>query len=207
MRAAAAARATRGARRAVGTATAALAAPSCTFVAAVWDGRQVTVGSLGDSRAYWIDDEAARQLTDRRLLGPGAGRRRAHDRAAAQTRSHARHQITRWLGRGRARRPSGDRRRSCRSGPAASSVCSDGLWNYASDRQRRSPRWCARPEPRGCAAHDRAFARRPRARCRRARQHHRRRHRRHTNCGGNRAVTTSTPRRTRTSTCRSAEPR
>ena len=27
-----------------------LTSPSCTFVAAVWDGRQVTVGSLGDSR-------------------------------------------------------------------------------------------------------------------------------------------------------------
>ena len=42
-------------------ASSALGAPACTFVGAVWDGAQITVGSLGDSRAYWFP------------AGPGGG--------------------------------------------------------------------------------------------------------------------------------------
>ena len=38
-------------------------APSCTVVLAVWDGTDVTVGWLGDSRAYWVDEDGCRQLT------------------------------------------------------------------------------------------------------------------------------------------------
>ena len=37
--------------------------PSCTCVAAVMAGGRLTVGSIGDSRAYWVDIDAASQLT------------------------------------------------------------------------------------------------------------------------------------------------
>ena len=56
MRAAVAAAARRGRCGCRGTPRAPRA-PSCTFVAAVWDGTSVTVGSVGDSRAYWIDHD------------------------------------------------------------------------------------------------------------------------------------------------------
>jgi len=107
----------------------ALTSPSCTFVAAVWDGRQVTVGSLGDSRAYWIDDETARQLTtddtwvqeqiDDDLMTEGAA---LSDRRA--------HEITRWLG---ADTPDGPPQivTFVPERPGRLAVCSDGLWNYA----------------------------------------------------------------------------
>ena len=107
-----------------------LTAPSCTFVAVVWDGRQVTVGSLGDSRAYWIDDETARQLTTDDTVGPGAGRRRPHDRARRRRPIDAAHEITRWLGEDTPDGPPAivtfvpER-------PGRLAVCSDGLWNYA----------------------------------------------------------------------------
>ena len=37
--------------------------PSCTAVAAVWDGDSVTLGWAGDSRAYWVGDDGIRLLT------------------------------------------------------------------------------------------------------------------------------------------------
>jgi PPM family protein phosphatase len=37
--------------------------PSCTLVSAVCRGGDITVGWVGDSRAYWFDGEEARQLT------------------------------------------------------------------------------------------------------------------------------------------------
>jgi serine/threonine protein phosphatase PrpC len=106
-----------------------LGAPACTLVSAVWDGVQITVGSLGDSRAYWIDDEGARCLsTDdswlREQLDIGL---MTPEEAADDPRAH---QITRWLG---ADAPDAvpnvtvfvPRRRGWLT------VCSDGLWNYA----------------------------------------------------------------------------
>jgi serine/threonine protein phosphatase PrpC len=106
-----------------------LGAPACTFVGAVWDGTQITVGSLGDSRAYWIDGDDAqclsiddswlREQVDIGLMTP--------EEAAEDPRAH---QITRWLG---ADAPDAvpnitafvpDRR-------GWLTVCSDGLWNYA----------------------------------------------------------------------------
>ena len=106
-----------------------LAAPACTIVAAIADDRAVTVGSLGDSRAYWVsadeavvltaDDSWARHQVDAGLM--------TREEAEADNRAH---QITRWLG---ADAPdatpnlttfvAGERGRLL--------VCSDGLWNYA----------------------------------------------------------------------------
>jgi serine/threonine protein phosphatase PrpC len=111
------------------SATGNLVAPSCTVIATVWDGREITVGSLGDSRAYWIDADTACLLTAddswvREQVDAGM-----MTEAEAETDPRA-HQITRWLG---ADAPDGPptvttfvpRR------PGRLAVCSDGLWNYA----------------------------------------------------------------------------
>ena len=52
--------------------------PSCTVVAATWDGSAVTVGWAGDSRAYWVDGRRRPTAHGRPLVGPGAGRDRRH---------------------------------------------------------------------------------------------------------------------------------
>ncbi|HXY94286.1 MAG TPA: PP2C family serine/threonine-protein phosphatase [Acidimicrobiia bacterium] len=115
----------------------ALHAPSCTFLAALWDGRQITVGSVGDSRAYWIDADGARRLTDddswvRDQVDAGA---MTEEEAEADPRAH---QITRWLGDDAPDEPPAistfvpDR-------PGWVAVCTDGFWNYvpASDEVAR----------------------------------------------------------------------
>lgn len=128
---------------AVGVETAALAregevqegAPSTTYLSAlVADGR-VTVGWLGDSRAYWLaeggaaatsrvltaDDSWAREMAQRGEL--------SEEEAYADARAHA---ITRWLGR-----DADDHEPHVASlepgGPGALLLCSDGLWNYVAD--------------------------------------------------------------------------
>jgi serine/threonine protein phosphatase PrpC len=105
--------------------------PSCTFVAAVVAGDVLTVGWCGDSRAYWLPDGAVgEQLTIDHSLGTemvaGGMSREA---AEAEPSSHT---ITRWLGA-----DSIDANPEVRSvhldGAGWIMVCSDGLWNYASE--------------------------------------------------------------------------
>jgi serine/threonine protein phosphatase PrpC len=84
--------------------------PACTFVSALWDGHELTVGWVGDSRAYWIS--------------PGDARRVTTDDAFDES-----HVLTRWLG---ADAPPATPRVT-RFSPKDSGwvvVCSDGLWNY-----------------------------------------------------------------------------
>jgi serine/threonine protein phosphatase PrpC len=84
--------------------------PACTLVSALWDGHDVTVGWVGDSRAYWV--------------APGHARRVTVDDALEES-----HMLTRWLG---ADAPPGAPK-IARFSPEASGrviVCSDGLWNY-----------------------------------------------------------------------------
>ncbi len=107
-------------------------APSaCTLIAAAVDDGSITVGSVGDSRAYWVgDDGAAHQLsTDdsmaqaRMLLGM------SRDEAERSIQAHA---LTKWLGRQSTdATPSLVRYRP--DGPGWLLLCSDGLWNYASE--------------------------------------------------------------------------
>lgn len=107
--------------------------PSCTLVAAVADlsgsRAALTVGWLGDSRAYWLADGEATQLTrdhswaveqhDLGELEP--------DDIDADPRAHS---ITRWLGA-----DSHDATPQIETAevdlPGTLLVCSDGLWNYA----------------------------------------------------------------------------
>lgn len=104
--------------------------PSCTFVAGVIEDDLLVVGSVGDSRAYWFPDEGEPLLltTDDSLaqeqVRAGIGRAEAEQSPMAHT-------ITRWIG------PD-----SPDHTPATATVqlgagwvllCSDGLWNYASE--------------------------------------------------------------------------
>jgi serine/threonine protein phosphatase PrpC len=105
-----------------------LAAPSCTFVSATTFEGSVTVGWVGDSRAYWLGPTGVRQLTaDDSWAGEQmAAGLMTEAQAEADSRAHA---ITRWLG---SDAPEG--------GPQVTTftpdhqgrlvVCSDGLWNY-----------------------------------------------------------------------------
>src|SRR5665811_1931194 len=106
---------------------------SCKFVAAVLEQDLLVVGSVGDSRAYWLPDVGAAtaltlddsfaqvQITD------GLPRREAE----SGPQSHA---ITRWLG---ADAP--DHKPTTATMTLAEPgwllVCSDGLWNYCSAAQ------------------------------------------------------------------------
>ncbi|RSN51022.1 serine/threonine protein phosphatase [Actinomadura sp. WAC 06369] len=149
--------ATRAAALAAARAVAGLAAseddaPSCTYVSAVTRGGTVTVGWVGDSRAYWLaaDEPEGAGAPDGRdrpdgqagPVGLAASRRLTEDdswaaimvaegaltEAEAEAHPNA-HVITAWLGA-----DAGDvapHVASFRpSGPGTLLVCSDGLWNY-----------------------------------------------------------------------------
>lgn len=106
-----------------------LAAPSCTFVSALWDGETVAVGWAGDSRAYWIGVSAWHQLTVDHSWAQE--QRDAGTRCSAEVdRDPRAHSITRWLGADAPDQP--PQTASFRPlEPGRLVVCSDGLWNYA----------------------------------------------------------------------------
>jgi serine/threonine protein phosphatase PrpC len=91
---------------------------------------ELTVGWLGDSRAYWFGAGGDRRLTtddswaaDQVALGQLSERQAEADEEA--------HSITKWLG---ADAPDIVPRivREQVAGPGIVLICSDGLWNYAS---------------------------------------------------------------------------
>jgi serine/threonine protein phosphatase PrpC len=109
-------------------------APACTFVSAVVTAEEVTVGWIGDSRAYWLSDEtndgprgSARLTTDdswaQQMISAGE---LTAEEAFADPRSHA---LIAWLAA-----DAGDLDPHVRTvrptGQGAVLVCSDGLWNY-----------------------------------------------------------------------------
>ena len=104
---------------------------SCTLSAAVLDGDLVVFGNVGDSRSYWIPDSGvAVQLS----LDDSMAQARIEmgvSREEAETGPHA-HAITKWLGRDS---PDIDPQTGSMTleGPGWLLVCSDGLWNYASE--------------------------------------------------------------------------
>ena len=119
------------------TPTASTAPPSATFVAAIVDGSSsggtsaVWYANIGDSRAYWLpDDGEGQQLSvddsaAQMQIEAGVPRKQAESGPQA-------HAITRWLGidapdlTPRVGHLVVDR-------PGWLLVCSDGLWNYASE--------------------------------------------------------------------------
>jgi serine/threonine protein phosphatase PrpC len=104
------------------------ATPSCTLVSGLWRDGEVVVSSVGDSRAYWIDSEGARQLTvdDSWAEEQVAGGLLTASQAAQDPRSHS---ITHWIGVDAPERPP-RLATVIPDGPARLLLCTDGLWNY-----------------------------------------------------------------------------
>ena len=147
---------------AIDTATAAqledadASAPACTFVAAVIERDTVTVGNIGDSRAYWLGDD-----NDARLLTTDDSMAQMHiamgvERAVAEQGPQA-HAITRWLGPD-APDLSIDPHTFSVPGDGWLLLCSDGLWNYATEphevlRVVQEAILAGRHDPKDLAAH------------------------------------------------------
>lgn len=127
-----------GAARAAAAADTPLAtAASCTYtaviVAATGDGPiEVTVGNVGDGRAYWLPEPpaVARQLTvddslAQELISAGA----APESDAVQRGAHT---LTRWLGADSEPTPwsPSSVQTVTVDAPGMLLLCSDGLWNY-----------------------------------------------------------------------------
>jgi len=120
--------------------TVSASAPSCTYTAAIVvptsaGTAQITVGNVGDSRAYWLPESPApaQQLTvddslAQELITAGA----AADSEAVQRGAHT---LTRWLGADSEAEPWSESavRTITAVGPGCLLLCSDGLWNYLPD--------------------------------------------------------------------------
>lgn len=106
-------------------------APSCTMVAGVIEDGTLTVGSVGDSRAYWLPDagDPVRLTSDDSMAEEQvrAGMQRAEAEAGPMA-----HTITRWLGPDA---PDHTPRITTQAvdAPGWALLCTDGLWNYASE--------------------------------------------------------------------------
>ena len=106
-------------------------APSCTLVCGLVDpaAATVTVGWVGDSRAYWLADgpgAAPRLLTRDHVAANAAPGTLDPDVTAARPDA-----ITRWLGADG--QPEPDVVTLTPSGPGLLLLCSDGLWKYVPD--------------------------------------------------------------------------
>jgi serine/threonine protein phosphatase PrpC len=129
-------------------------APACTCVSAVLIGDLLTVGWIGDSRAYWIpaggtqeparlteDDSWAARMVEAGLMSEAD--------AYADPRAHA---ITGWLGAD-AEELDPHTASFHLDTPGVVLVCTDGLWNYAESAAELAavlPSG-ARTDPLGCA--------------------------------------------------------
>jgi serine/threonine protein phosphatase PrpC len=144
------------AKAAVAAGTDSAAAPSCTYTAAIVvptaDSAQITVGNVGDSRAYWLPEPPApaQQLTvddslAQELITAGA----APDSDAVQRGAHT---LTRWLGADSDPEPWSDSsvQTITAVGPGTLLLCSDGLWNYLPDAADIA-RFCSGVEPSAAA--------------------------------------------------------
>jgi serine/threonine protein phosphatase PrpC len=109
-------------------------AASCTFAAAVVEADLVVFGNVGDSRVYWIPDAGSSGNPTELSVDDSVAQARIamgvpRDEAETGPQAHA---ITKWLGR-----DSPDfvpRTGSIGvTSPGWVLVCSDGLWNYASE--------------------------------------------------------------------------
>jgi len=102
-------------------------APSCTFVSAVVTDSAVTVGWVGDSRAYWLAESGARALTaDDTVAAELVAEGMSEEEAMSAYQAHA---LSKWIG---ADAGSLEPRTLTLTpdGPGLVLLCSDGLWNY-----------------------------------------------------------------------------
>ncbi|BCB86339.1 hypothetical protein Psuf_036520 [Phytohabitans suffuscus] len=103
--------------------------PSCTYVSGIVTPDAVTVGWIGDSRAYWLGPEPACLTIDDSIAGQLAAGRPAPDTVDPDPSSRA---LIRWLGA-----DSTDAEPQVVTlGPAGEGrllLCSDGLYHYLSD--------------------------------------------------------------------------
>lgn len=121
-------------------------APSCTFVSAVVTPERVTVGSVGDSRVYWIaapDTRADGSLRELRSAALPSRVLTADDTVAAELIAegmseeeansvHQAHALSKWIGADAG--PIEPRVVTVEpGGPGHVLLCSDGLWNYVPD--------------------------------------------------------------------------
>jgi serine/threonine protein phosphatase PrpC len=102
--------------------------PSTTIVAACADAAGLHVAWVGDSRAYWISDDAATRLTTDHSLAE------EHRAAALAVEPSNEHMITRWLGPGAPDVPAATVDLAP-SGAGRLVLCSDGLWNLVADEE------------------------------------------------------------------------
>jgi serine/threonine protein phosphatase PrpC len=108
-------------------------APACTLVSAVVTGDAITVGWVGDSRAYWIPHARTESMPPIRLTEDDswlaevlAAGTLTPAQAAADRRAHA---ITAWLGKDAAEvTPHVITFEPQSEGVVV--ICTDGLWNY-----------------------------------------------------------------------------
>jgi len=113
--------------------------PSCTYAVALLEGRDLTYGNIGDSRVYWIGDRDPAGQRDVRALtiDDSMAEMRIQmgvSREVAESSPQA-HAITRWLGADAPDlEPTTGQLRL--DGTGWLLVCSDGLWNYASEAGR-----------------------------------------------------------------------
>ncbi len=108
-------------------------APSCTIVAAAVQPDRVSVGWVGDSRAYWLagaEGHSVRLTEDDTWAGQLIADGEV-DEGEAYKAPHA-HAILRWLGPDAPEEPP-HLREFVPEGPGLVLVCSDGLWNYVWD--------------------------------------------------------------------------
>ena len=111
-------------------------APACTYVSAVVNETSVTVGWIGDSRAYWLGSgsnvPSALLTHDDSLVNHLVRTGEVSDSEAS--RHPNAHALVKWLGA-----DAGDVAPQVVSfeptGPGAVLICSDGLWNYIPDAE------------------------------------------------------------------------
>ncbi|GAA0351821.1 serine/threonine-protein phosphatase [Actinoallomurus spadix] len=103
-------------------------APACTYVSAYAGPAGVTLGWVGDSRAYWLGREARRRLTTDDSWAAEMVAHGALTEAEARVHPNA-HAIVAWLGA-----DAGEVEPHVTTfvpeGPGTLLLCSDGLWNY-----------------------------------------------------------------------------
>ncbi|PZV08783.1 MAG: serine/threonine protein phosphatase [Leptolyngbya sp.] len=103
--------------------------PSTTIVAAIVQATKITIGWLGDSRAYWVAADTIQQLTqDDSWMNDMVASGKLSEAEARQS-PHA-HAINRWLGTDARENATPSIATFTIPGSGYLLLCSDGLWNY-----------------------------------------------------------------------------